>query len=115
MLRANTGHGIGLSCVSTKMPMRERRAFAGDIGLGDHQPVGEDRLLACLRRPGQRIEACLGVDHRYHQFQMEHLAERAVGGECLQDRRGVGQAGRLDHDAFEVGQFAALALHHHAA
>ena len=39
----------------------ERRggAFAGDVGLGDHQPVGEDRLLARLRRPGKRVAAGL--------------------------------------------------------
>ena len=30
------------------------RAFAGDVGLGDDQPVGEDRLLARLRRPFER-------------------------------------------------------------
>ncbi len=90
-------------------------AFAGDIGLGDDQPVGEDRLPARLRRPGKRVAAGFRIDHRHHRLDMEHLAECAVGGEGLQDRRGIGEPRGLDHDALEGGDFAALALDDHAA
>ena len=65
---------------------RVGRAFAGDVGLGDHQPVGQDRLLARFRRPAERVAAGFGIDHGHHHLDMEHLAERAVGGEGLQDR-----------------------------
>ena len=67
-------------------------AFAGDVGLGDHQPVGQDRLPARLRRPGERFATGFRIDHRHHHVDMEHLAERAVGGEGLQDGRGIGKA-----------------------
>ena len=90
-------------------------AFAGNVGLGDDQTVGEDRLLARLGRPGQRVEAVLGVHHRHHRLDMEDAAERPVGREGLQDGRGIREPAGFDHDATEVGQFAALALDHHAA
>ena len=74
--------------------------------------------ITCLRASddqAERVAAGLRVDHRHHRLDMEHLAERAVGGEGLQDRRRIGEPAGLDHDAAEVGQFAALALDHHAA
>ena len=88
---------------------------ARDVGLGHHQPIGQDHLLARFRRPAERIEAVLGVDQRQHHFDMEHLAERAVGGKGLQDRAGIGKARGLDDDAAEVGDLAAVAFHQHAA
>ena len=50
----------------------------GEIGLRDHQPVGEDRLLARFRRPLERVEAGDGVDHGDHHLDME-FARRARG------------------------------------
>ena len=74
-------------------------AFAGDIGLGDHQAVREDRLLARLRRPAECIEPCLRIDHRHHRLDMKYASECAVGGESLQDRARIGEAAGLDDDA----------------
>ena len=61
-------------------------AFAGDVGLGYHQPVGQDHLLARFRRPTERIAAGFRVDHGDYRLDMEQLTQRAVGGKSLQDR-----------------------------
>jgi hypothetical protein len=43
---------------------------------------------------------------------MKDTAERAVGGEGLQDRAGIGQSAGFDYDAAEVRHLAALTVHH---
>ena len=56
-----------------------------------------------------------GVDHGDHDVDVEFLAQRAVGGEGLQDRARIGEPAGLDHDAAEFGNLAALALGHQPA
>src|ERR1700722_1696735 len=46
---------------------------------------------------------------------MEFAAERAIGGEGLQDRSGIGETRGLNHDASERRYRAALAIEHQAA
>ena len=46
---------------------------------------------------------------------MEFAAERAIGGEGLQDRPGIGETGGFDHDAAERRYGAVLAIEHQAA
>jgi hypothetical protein len=46
---------------------------------------------------------------------VKNAAQRTVCGEGLQDRARIREPAGLDHDASEVGQFAALALDHHPA
>ena len=103
--------------IERAQPGRQRRAgaFAGNVGLGDDEPVGEDRLLARFRRPAKRFRSGDGVHHRHNRFDVKNAAQRAVCGESLQDRARIGEPTGLDHDASEVGQLAALALDHHPA
>ena len=87
----------------------------GEIGLRDHQPVGEDDLLARLRRPVQRVEPGGGVDHGDHHLGMKFSAQGAVGGEGLQDRAGIGEPAGFDQDALELRHVALRPLGHEIA
>ncbi len=82
----------------------------GEVGLGDHQTVGEDRLLARLRGPVEIFRAAHGVDDGEHHLDRELAAERAVGREGLQDRADVGEPAGLDQHAAEVRDLAAVAV-----
>ena len=88
---------------------------AGEISLGDDQPVGEDHLLASFRRPFERCDARDGIDDRRNQFDMELAAQRAVGRESLQYRSRIGETTGLDDDTAEVRHGAALALRDESA
>ena len=61
------------------------------VGLGDYQPIGENDLLARFRRPFERGEAARRIDHRREHLDVKLSAQRAVGGEGLQDRPGIGE------------------------
>ena len=87
----------------------------GEIDLRQDQAVGEDHLLARFRRPADGFEAGRGVDHRHDDLDEELAAERAVGRKRLEDRRRVGHAAGLDHDAHERRNLAALAIDHEIA
>ena len=97
-------------CVS-----RSTVAGVGEIGLRDHEAVGEDHLLARLGGAVERGFAVDRVDHGQHHLDVKFAAERAVGGEGLQDRAGIGETAGLDHDAAERRHRAALAIDHQAA
>ena len=106
-------------CVRIERAQPRGQAFdappLGEIGFRDHQPVGEDGLLARFRRPLQGVEAGGGVDHGDHHLGMEFRAQRAVGGEGLQDRAGIGQPAGLDQDPLELRHRALRALGHQIA
>ena len=104
----------GLSARS-RSRRRSTAARLGQIGLRDHQPVGEDRLLARFRRPAERVEAADGADHRQHHLDEEFPAQRPIGRERLQDRPRIGEPAGLDHDPPERRHRAARALGHQAA
>ncbi len=84
----------------------------GEIGLRHDQAVGEDDLLARFRRLTERRLAVDRVDHRQHHVDVKLAAQRAIGGEGLQDRRRIGQPRGLDQDAGERRHRAALAIEH---
>ena len=86
-----------------------------EIGLGDHQAVGEDHLLARLGGHVERRLANDGIDHREHDVDMKFAAQRAIGGKGLQDRSGIGETAGFDHDARERRHRAALAVEHEPA
>jgi len=73
----------------------------GEIGLGEHDAVGERRLPDRFRVRVERGRAGRRVHGRDHRFQPQRLGELAVGHQRVQDRRRVGQPGGLDDDALE--------------
>ena len=74
--------------------------------------------IACLRASADQSSVSSAgdrVDHGDHRLDMKLAAERAVGGEGLQDRAGIGEPAGLDQDAAEMRHVAALALGDQAA
>ena len=86
------------------------RLRLGEIGLRYDQPVGEDHLLACFRRPFKRVETAHGIDHRHDHFDVEFPAQCPIGSKRLQDRAGIGEPAGLDHDPPELRQRALRAF-----
>ena len=82
----------------------------GEVDLGDHQTVGEDRLLARFGRLVEIAQAVDRVDQREHHLDRELAAERAIGRECLQDRADVGEPAGFDQHPAEMRNFAAFAV-----
>ena len=98
--------------------LRRQRSAAPAPAISVLVITSRSARIACLRASADHPSVSRAghrVHHRHHRLDMEHVAQRAVGGEGLQDGRGIGEARGLDHDAPEIRQFAALALDHHAA
>ena len=82
------------------------RAGLGEVGLGQQQPVGDRGLLDRLGLPVEGAGAVDRIDRRDDAVQ--HIARRddRVGHQGVQDRRRIGEAGGLDHDAGEERDLA---------
>ncbi len=91
------------------------RGIAREIGLGDDEPVREDDLLSRFRRALERVDAVCCIDHGRDYLDVEFAAQRAIGGEGLQDRSRIGEPARLDQDALELRDLAVRALGHEIA
>ena len=87
-----------------------RRVVVCDVGLRDHDAVGEDHLAPRLGEGRDRLDAALRGDHGDDRLDVKLTAERAVGGEGGEDRRGIGEPAGLDDDALEMRDDAALAV-----
>ena len=78
----------------------------GEVGLGEHQPVGHGRLpfgLVVLRQRGQAIHRI----HRAHHAVDARLAgDGRFGHQNMHDGRGVGEAGGLEHQPLESRHLA---------
>ena len=72
-----------------------------EIGLGQHQPVGDRHLFDRFRLPLQRVGAVHRIDRGDHAGKREALGERIVAHHRMQDRCRVGKPARLDHHAVE--------------
>ena len=82
-------------------------AGAHEVGLVEDDDVGEGDLVLGLGRVAQARGEPFGVGDRHHRVEPRRLAHVLVDEEGLRDRRGIGEAGRLDDDRVEP----ALALH----
>jgi len=78
---------------------RAGRLRAGNIGLSQHQPVGNSRLPDSLRLRIQRGSTVRGVHQRHHAIEAEAARGDGIDHQCLQDGRGISEASRLDNDA----------------
>ncbi len=89
----STAISIGACWLSVRRCAVKARGLVriGEVGLGDHDAVGEDRLLARLSGPVERRYAAHRVDGREHHLDEELSPERAVGREGLQDRPRIGE------------------------
>ena len=66
-----------------------------------------------LARLGSGFEVCFPIhriDHRKQHIDVEFTAERAIGGECLQDRRRIGEPGGLNDDPRKTRRQTAFAI-----
>ena len=69
-----------------------------EVGFCQDDPVGDGGLLYGLRMPveSRRTGDCVHGGH--HAIDLDVAGERCVRNQRLQDRRRVGQTGRLDYD-----------------
>ena len=91
----------GLSAAS-RASSAGRAAGVGEVALGQQQPVGDRRLLDRLGLAVERAGAVDRVDRRHDAVEHVALGDDRVGHQRVQDRRRVGEAGGLDHDAGEI-------------
>ena len=66
--------------------------------------------MAGFRGPVEIAGAARRIDDRDQPLQVKHIAERAVAGDRLQYRAGIGEAAGLDDHAFEARHRATAAL-----
>ncbi len=79
------------------------------IGLRDHQPVSDGRLLARLGLLCELIERMDRVHCRHYIAEPEVVPQHRVGGDGIEHRHRVGQAGRFDDDPIEGRHLMAFA------
>ena len=72
------------------------------IGLVQHDDVGEGNLVGGLVAIGQAGRQMLGVDHCDDRIQPGFGLDVVVDEERLRHRGGIGEAGGLDDDAVEL-------------
>ena len=98
--------GVGVDRADARLDLAQfgRR---DEIGLVEHDDVGEGDLVLRLGRVAQARRQPLGVGDRDDRVEPRGLAHVLIDEEGLRDRRGIGEAGRLDDDGVEL----ALALH----
>ncbi len=72
------------------------RIRACDIGFGDDEPVGDCGLAARFLVPVERPHAVHGIDGGDEAVECEGAGRVRIGHERVEDRRRLGQPGRLD-------------------
>ena len=106
-------HGF-LRCarVHVLQTMHQRRDFIGtdQIGLADENLVGKADLPACFLAFIELRPGMLGVHQRQDRVEQVALCDFIVHEESLGHRTWIGQARRLDHDAFKFEFALALLL-----
>ena len=80
---------------------RERERRRDEIDFRQRDPIGERDLSPRLAMRCERRHAIDGIDDRRHAGDLGSSGEHGVGEPGVQDRRGVGEAGRLQYDASE--------------
>ena len=73
-----------------------------EIGLVEHDDVGEGHLVLRFRRVSETVEEELGVDQRHDGVEMGNLRTSSSMKKVLGDRDGVGDAGGLHQDGIEA-------------
>src|SRR5581483_3864099 len=68
------------------------------VHLVEQQEVGEGDLFFRLGGAVELLEDVLGIDDRHDAVQAEFAADAVVDEKRLRDRRGIGEAGGLDHE-----------------
>ena len=96
--------------VDAPQPIAQRsyRLRIGDIGLGQHDAVGDGDLLHRFDMAVERRFAVHRVDQRDDAVETIGLHQRRMAHDRLQHRRRVGKAGRFDDDPFQRGDAACL-------
>ena len=85
------------------MPRLDGRqlGLGDEVGLVEHDLVGEGDLLDRLAAVVQAQEDVLGVDHGGDGVELGLGPQESVDEEGLRHRAGIGEAGGLDHDGVE--------------
>ena len=104
-LRHGQQRGAGVEGGQPHLQSR-RRARSGKIGLGQQQPVGHCGLLDRFELAVEGGGSVDRVDRRYHPIERVARGDQRVRDQRMQDWRGVGEPGRLDHHATEMGDLA---------
>ena len=79
------------------------RGIAAEIGFGQHDAVGNGRLLHRFHLPVELIHAVDRIDGRDHPIETIEIGKLGILDQRMEDGRGVGQARRLDDHAAEGG------------
>ena len=79
------------------------------VGLGDHQQIGECGLPPSLGKTHKRLGAVHRVDQEDHRRETQAVIEHRVGPQREQDWRRVGEAGRLDDNPAKLADLAGVA------
>jgi hypothetical protein len=87
-----------------------RRLGIGEVGFRHHDAIGQDRLLARLRRLFEVLQSRHRIDHGDHHLDGEFAAQCAVGGERLQNRADVSEPAGLDQHAAEMRNLPPIAV-----
>ena len=93
----------------------EIRTERREIGLGDHQSVGERGLPPRLGEAVETVGAIYRVDEGDDPRQMQRVVEHRIGAQCEEDRGRVGEPGGFDHDPAKPPDFAGIAALEEAA
>ena len=72
-----------------------------EIGLVEHDHIGEGDLVLGLRRVLQAVQQPFGVGQRHHGVEPRRVLHVGVDEKGLRDGRGVREAGGLDDDRVE--------------
>src|SRR5207302_11188636 len=112
--------GVDLAVCRYRERRRAQRAQAfgqlsgscgiGEIGLCDDDAVGERDLMARLGGMVEIAGTARRIDDRDEPLEVIDITERAVAGDRLQHRSGIGEAARFDDDALETRHPAPAAL-----
>ena len=87
----------------------EIRTERCEVGLGDHQSVGEGGLPPRLGEAVETIGAIYCVDEGDDPRQMQRVVEHRIGAQCEEDRGRVGKPRGFDHDPTKPPDFARVA------
>ena len=116
ILAAHNGRPL-VEPAQPRLESRELRLIRHQIDLVEQQQVGERHLLdrLVLDALGLNLVQVLfdvkGVDKRDDRVEPRVALDVLVDEEGLRDRRGIGQAGRLNDDEVELGTTILGALH----